>query len=130
MLRRLRTRVIRKSAFVVLLLATVMGFTVEPVVGTVRDGDVHHETALEAASHFSLAAADHSHEQSELPAPADSDGGHEHGSNSDHCTHAHGMAHPTMLSFELFTTSTRVEASYFQPVHSVPSTCATPPPNA
>lgn len=133
MLRRLRTRVIRKSAFVSLLLAAIMGFTVEPVVGVVRDGGVHHETAVEAAAHSSLASADHAHEHnesSETPAPDGTETSHEHGSNADHCTHSHGIAYPAVLCFDFFTTTSWLETDFSQPNQSVLPTSATPPPNA
>ena len=77
MLTKLRRRVVRRTAF--LLLAAIMGFTVEPVMGVVRDGEVHHETAVEAATHSGLLHADHAHEQGDSPATGDTQGDHEHG---------------------------------------------------
>lgn len=127
MLTKLRRRVVRRTAF--LLLAAIMGFTVEPVMGVVRDGEVHHETAVEAATHSGLLHADHAHEQGDSPATGDTQGDHEHGSNADHCTHSHGVAHPAMLSFGFFTTIALFETSFSQPLQSLLPTSATPPPN-
>ena len=105
----------------------------EPVVGVVRDGGVHHETAVEAAAHSSLASAGHAHEQSEAsesPARDGTESNHEHGSTADHCTHSHGIAHPAVFSFEFFTAMSWLEDSSSQPAQSLFPTSATPPPNA
>jgi hypothetical protein len=128
MLGSLRRRVVRRAAFVLLL--AIMGFTLEPVVGVVRDGEVHHETAAEAATHSGLATAGHAHEQNDSQTSEDSESDHEHGSNADHCTHSHGIAHPAVPSFEFFAALTWLEASYSRPIQSLLPTSATPPPNA
>ena len=128
MLGSLRRRVVRRAAFVLLL--AIMGFTLEPVVGVVRDGDVHHETAAEAATHSGLATAGHAHEQNDSQTSEDSESDHEHGSNADHCTHAHGIAHPAMPSFDFFAAMTWLEISFSQASQSLTPTSATPPPNA
>ncbi|MCL7937884.1 MAG: hypothetical protein M8844_06970 [marine benthic group bacterium] len=128
MLGKLRSKVVRRIAL--LLLAIVMVSALEPVVGLARDGAVHHETAAEAATHAGLANAAHAHETGESASPTDADGGHEHGSPSDHCTHMHGIACPALPSFGHFSTTCFVEADLTRPVHSFLPTSATPPPNA
>lgn len=64
----------------------------ETVVGEIRDGEVHHETAIEAAAHdhgldgrSRVRGVEH-HEDDD----SDPDRQHQHGSGSDHCTHPHG----------------------------------------
>lgn len=67
----------------------------ETLIGTVRDGDVHHETVATALAHKSLAPGIHDHPDT----PGSSDGGsgpgHQHGTAADHCTHHHGAALPS-----------------------------------
>ena len=128
MLGRLRRRVIRRRAFALVLLAAIMGFTVEPVVGVVRDGDVHHETAAEAAAHSGLASADHAHEQTDSRSSEHTDGSHEHGSSADHCSHAHGPALLGAFAFEIATTQKLF--SFDEPVRirmSTPTALTHPP---
>lgn len=77
-----------------LLLLVMTGSMVEPVVGVLRDGVVHHETAASAAVHAAQAAGDHGHEEGP---PYDHQHGrhHQHGTGADHCTHQHGLAFVT-----------------------------------
>lgn len=74
-----------------LLLGLMVGSLVEPVYGSMRDGDVHHEP-LKAAAVHSTAAGDHGHEDAGSAGTATHEHGpeHEHGTGSDHCTHQHG----------------------------------------
>jgi hypothetical protein len=82
--------VFRRLIALVLLLA-VSGSAAESLVGQLRDGEVHHETSVAAASHASHARGDHGHE--DAGAPSHEHGGeHQHGTNADHCTHQHGTA--------------------------------------
>lgn len=73
-----------------LMLLSVTFSNVETVNGALRDGEVHHEGAIEAASHAQVATGDHGHEDHE---PHGSD--HQHGTSSDHCTHQHGPTIPS-----------------------------------
>ena len=67
------------------LLILAPASAVEPVVGVVRDGAVHHESAATAATHRDAGSqGGHGHEDS-VPT-------HQHGTPADHCTHAHGVA--------------------------------------
>ncbi len=74
--------------------------SVESVVGELRDGDVHHESASAAAQHRAVSAGGLGHEHAEAPAEGgkgdEQDNNHRHGSSSDHCTHVHGVAMITM----------------------------------
>ena len=57
----------------------------ESVLGVVRDGAVHHESAAAAAAHRDAGPqSGHGHDDS-VPS-------HQHGTPADHCTHVHGLA--------------------------------------
>ena len=74
------------------LLLSFYATSVEAVVGVVRDGTVHHETASEAMRHAESGPPEHGHEV-ETDAPGSEHGkDHQHGTGADHCTHAHGTA--------------------------------------
>ncbi|MFQ5549615.1 MAG: DUF2946 family protein [Gemmatimonadales bacterium] len=72
------------------LLGAILISALEPIVGLVNDGDVHHESALVAASHSGSTPAQHAHEDLRHQSSDGKHDGHEHGSAADHCTHAHG----------------------------------------
>lgn len=80
----------RLLALVLLLLGAAS--SLESVVGELRDGAVHHESAATAAFHAPEARGDHGHEDGSLPGNHRHSQGHEHGTGSDHCTHQHGTA--------------------------------------
>lgn len=72
----------------------------EPAVGLARDGEIHHEGAIEAAAHAATQNGEHGHEHA-LEGGTDSDSHgpeHQHGTSVDHCTHAHGPAVTTVIS--------------------------------
>ncbi|MGD2045400.1 MAG: hypothetical protein PVH96_04195 [Gemmatimonadota bacterium] len=92
----LRRYVRRGLAFSILLAYAVSA--AEAVVGVVRDGDVHHESALAAAVHRAEHLPDHAFEQGGHDAHGSD---HGHGSSSDHCTHIHGVSLPALCQFEL-----------------------------
>ena len=84
-----------------LMLLAVFGSSVESLLGALRDGQVHHETAATAAAHALKAQGDHGHEDAgSLPDHPDG-GRHEHGTSADHCTHQHGTALPAVFAFSL-----------------------------
>ncbi len=75
-----------------LMLGLMAGSLVEPVYGSMRDGEVHHETLQSAVFHSTDALGDHGHEDSDVTVVRTHQHGpdHEHGTGSDHCTHQHG----------------------------------------
>lgn len=75
----------RLRALIMLLL--IANSFLEAVVGVVRDGAVHHESAALAAAHAQHFAGDHSHEDSVPTGERYREGSHEHGTASDYCTH-------------------------------------------
>ena len=86
----MRLRVISLLSVCLLLTGSVL----EPVVGALRDGEVHHESTVIANAHRLIDPdGTHGHEdaaESDESAPDSRD--HEHGSATDHCTHVHGAA--------------------------------------
>jgi len=91
-----------KSIRRVIALSMLLAFAtsaLEAVAGPVRDGAMHHETILAAASHQAVVGSSHNHQgtlsetSAQTPNPdAPSDGpDHEH-PGGDHCTHVHGAA--------------------------------------
>jgi hypothetical protein len=87
-------RVLKLTALA-MLLAT--GFAaLEPVVGLLRDGELHHEAVAEAAQHASRQAGvptgEHGHEPSSDTPDHPHGPGHQHGTSADHCTHVHSVA--------------------------------------
>ncbi|MEQ9398918.1 MAG: hypothetical protein RJQ04_07075 [Longimicrobiales bacterium] len=73
--------------------------SLEAVTAPVRDGEVHHETTVEADGHRAPSSGEHGHEHDPS---ADEDGrgapdadhgpDHRHGTSADHCTHVHSPA--------------------------------------
>lgn len=89
----------RSLTSLILLLAAIVSF-VEPVVGQVRDGEVHHRTGIQQVDASSPAGAHDSQGTKDGPAhPPGSD--HKHGTAADHCTHQHAAALVPTLSFAL-----------------------------
>lgn len=91
----------RLIALILLVFSTAT--SLEAVVGPVRDGEVHHETAARATQHATRTTGEHGHEhghddgmsaQAEDPDGSGEEHGpkHQHGTGADHCTHAHGPA--------------------------------------
>lgn len=69
----------------VLMLFTIAFSQTETVMGLLRDGGVHHESAAAAAVHSEYGQGEHGHEDGAPHGPE-----HEHGTPADHCTHQHG----------------------------------------
>lgn len=74
----------RRLAAVLMLLAVTFS-SAETVIGELRDGEVHHESTVEAAAHAHGSHNEHGHEDGSSHGPD-----HQHGTSSDHCTHQHG----------------------------------------
>lgn len=93
----------RRFLALVLLYATAVSL-VEPALGELRDGEIHHESTAAALAHAQVADGDHGHEHAGSPAH-DHGGEHQHGTALDHCTHQHGPAAPAegALPFVLAT---------------------------
>ena len=75
---------LRNLAALLMLLTTTFS-QAEAVVGVLRDGAVHHESAGAAALHAVAGQGEHGHEDGVPHGP-----NHEHGTSADHCTHQHG----------------------------------------
>lgn len=93
-----RTRPLRRWTAFILLLGVAV-FSVEPGIGALRDGDVHHESGAVAAVHAVLGHFDQAHHNDDAPptrsAPV---GGHRHGTLNDHCTHQHSVVPAAALA--------------------------------
>ncbi len=74
------------------LLILTSAASMEEVVGVVRDGEVHHESTVAAATHAQASAGDHGHEDTAHSGEHRHGEGHDHGTTGDHCTHTHGPA--------------------------------------
>lgn len=90
---------LRRTAALALLLAYVAS-TGEATIGLLRDGSVHHESAISAAVHQETSQGDHGHEDPGVGAEHGDD--HQHGTSGDHCTHTHGMGVPAASDFTVF----------------------------
>ena len=82
----------RRFLALVLLYATAVSL-VEPALGELRDGEIHHESTAAALAHAQFADGDHGHEDAGTPAH-EHGREHQHGTATDHCTHQHGPAAP------------------------------------
>ena len=78
------------------LLVGYLASSAEAVLGVVRDGSVHHESTAAAAIHQGEHDGEHGHEDPGVGAEHDAE--HQHGTSSDHCTHAHGMSLPAFCA--------------------------------
>lgn len=90
-------------------LIILMGLSAaESAAGTLRDGDVHHETPGAAANHASQGLGDHGHEDG---GSEDHEHGqdHEHGTSLDHCTHVHGPGVVASFAFEVSFVVTAID---------------------
>lgn len=122
-----------RRAMALLLLTSTFGLRTESIVGEVRDADVHHETTAEAWVHSHDPHGAHAHDATAVGAdPSDQSdergSDHEHGSGSDHCTHAHGAALPCNVSFSLFLNESSVELIAVPVLSDVASAGLSPPP--
>jgi len=80
----MRPTLLRRFVGIALLTLTPAA-AAESVLGVLRDGVVHHESAAAAATHRDAGPqSGHGHDDS---APS-----HQHGTPADHCTHVHGLA--------------------------------------
>lgn len=89
-----------------LLLMTVFAYMAEPVLGVLRDGEVHHESGAVAAVHQGQHGVEHGHEDGPLSHEHGPD--HQHGTSADHCTHHHGAT--LTATFTLAVSSARQAA--------------------
>lgn len=128
----LRPSSLSRSLGVLALIALATGSIVEPVVGTLRDDAVHHETAAAADAHRQVdPPGDHGHEDGAIGGPRHQHGRHhEHGTATDHCTHAHGAGLPVVprLAFSLVVFTVHTDQPVSRPV--APSGALSPPPKA
>lgn len=84
--------------FSFVLMFVLTAGSAEPVLGMMRDGEVHHESGIAAAEHSVSARGDHGHE--DVGAPDHEHGAqHQHGTSADHCTHQHGTPLPARADF-------------------------------
>lgn len=87
----------RFIALILLIFSTTT--PLEAVAGTLRDSEVHHETAAQATQHAARVTGEHGHEHDAASHTEDADTAnedhgpnHKHGTGADHCTHAHSPA--------------------------------------
>jgi hypothetical protein len=79
------------------LVILLIGSIGEPAIGLLRDGVVHHESPSSAAAHRGGASGYHGHEDLAAQPGHQHGAQHEHGTASDHCTHAHGVGLPSFV---------------------------------
>jgi len=93
----------------------------EVVLGELRDGEVHHESAAAALDHTQSSQGEHGHEDPGSNPQHGSE--HEHGTSGDHCTHTHSAGLLTHLDFTLVagTVSTLESATLIRSDTSVGS---------
>ena len=103
---------VRRWFALFLMFALTVSFA-EPVLGELRDGEVHHESGAAAAFHALEADGEHGHEDAGSPAH-EHGGEHQHGTGADHCTHQHGTATPTTVAFAILPTTTIRHAAHPQ----------------
>lgn len=115
-----------------MLVGLLVGSNIEPIVGALRDGTVHHESLVAAGTHRAgTAAAEHGHEDGALAGGRHGHGaGHQHGTAVDHCTHAHGIGAPSFVRVEFLGTVVAI-APDASPLRSTRSILTlSPPPRA
>lgn len=113
-----------------LLFSFLLGGVVEPSVGLLRDGVVHHESMATAYSHQQrVEQVGHGHEEAGSSTVPQSDApDHEHGTGSDHCTHVHSPAVASAVQLTFAFAFERL-APVFQPSgQSTPRQVHAPPP--
>jgi len=117
MMRRLR---LTHPFALVAFLALAIGSQLEPILGALRDGVVHHESVAQADMHRAADVfGDHGHEDGAARSSEHRHGAqHEHGSGTDHCTHAHGAGLPAAVEPAVDVMVSSIESA---PVH-LPST--------
>ena len=93
-----------------LVLFSVALSSAESVLGELRDGEVHHESNIEALMHAASNGGGHHGHEGGGKHSHSHDGEHQHGTGADHCTHQHGAPLTTAFGFSLATafTSMRV----------------------
>lgn len=119
-----------RRVLALVLLFAVSATQAETVFGAMRDGEVHHESGLTAASHSSSGSqGDHGHEDG--PLSHQHGGQHQHGTAVDHCTHQHSTGAPSAMLALVFPPVQNV-APYSDPPASAGGTLAAPfhPPRA
>lgn len=103
-----------RRALSVLILLVFYASLFEVGVGLARDGAVHHESSAVAASHATRGPdrqGEHGHETGDESPDTEHGPNHQHGTSSDHCTHAHGSA----LTVATASAPTPVELPGFPP---------------
>jgi len=85
------------------LLILAPGFMVESAVGLARDGAIHHETVGAAIAHHAAGPQGHHGHEDAGPSPRYPPHGqqHQHGTATDHCTHAHGVGLISAFAFRV-----------------------------
>lgn len=110
------------------IIVFTLGSNVEPVLGLVRDGGVHHESPVAAVAH-QAAGGDHGHEDVSGPTTdPQHDLPHQHGTAADHCTHAHGAGLPTSIVVAFAAPTVGVEDADHTPDATGCSPIRIPPP--
>jgi len=120
-----------RRLYAALALATFfLGAAVEPVVGWMQDGAVHHESRSDAAAHRSAGVVgEHGHEDgAATQADHPHEPGHEHGTGQDHCTHAHGLFVVYQLTLAWAPSSAAIADQPLPPNASAALSRTTPPP--
>lgn len=112
------------------LLVLTSASNVEAVIGSLRDGEVHHEDLASALSHASAGGDEHGHEDASEPSRHRHNDDHEHGTSSDHCTHQHGIA--VLPSFAFVILAPEGDIAYADPLlrHPLISETLVHPPRA
>lgn len=115
-----------------MLVGLLVGSNLEPIVGALRDGVVHHESLVAAGAHQATTpGGEHGHEDGLLAGGRPSHGpGHQHGTAVDHCTHAHGVGAPSSVSVEFAGAVVTVAPEPPAPVTSRLILTLSPPPKA
>lgn len=125
---RLRRRIVQRRRLLRFAALGMLGATLisalEPVVGMVRDGDIHHESALMAAAHSRSGVVQHSRKVVRDQSSDDQERGHGYGTAADHCTHAHGAFVATAQSFEFQSFERRMDS--FEPAAGRSATLSAP----
>lgn len=86
-----------------------VGSFLEPALGLLRDGAIHHEGSAAALVH-SAGGGEHGHEDTGAPAgDHDQQGPHRHGTAADHCTHVHNLALVSSYTLQLVSGTARCE---------------------
>lgn len=121
---------LRRLVAVVALVLSVGSF-IEPPLGLLRDGAIHHEGLTEALAHSDTSPGEHGHEDAGVPAGNhDHQGQHKHGTPADHCTHVHGVALAASYTLQFLSGSVEYEFDQQAVIRSTSSKTFLRPPIA